>query len=202
MVIPVNRSIFPIWQLNLKSFLINFIFILFLYLFGFFGGGFVQCDDLIKIVYNNINIRYSFTLSSIRLQNSIDIFQNYIANTPTSQFKFKIFKYLQFDGSRFPRNCVYDHYHINLYLDNMSNVHYGCTLTHRPQSLGLSLNEFREISDQNLYEKEVTQYVLNHLHIYDLNRLTPENYTHVYNNYIATNKTQCTSQFIKWIYKN
>ena len=151
----MNRSIFSICKnLNFNSFSVSFIFILLMCLFGFFNIGFVVCDDLIKFVYNNINIRYSPTLSSTRLHNSIEFFQNYILNTHHSQFKFSIYRYLQLNGLRFPRNCVYDHFHINLYLDSMQNVHYNFPLTHNPQKLKLLPHEYEKFTDYDLENRK------------------------------------------------
>ena len=100
----MNRSIFQIWKnLNFNLFLLNSIFIILVYFFGFFHRDFVVCDDLIKIVYKNIIVRYTPTLSSTRLYDSIEFFQNYILNTPGHKFKFNMYKYIQFDGLRFSR---------------------------------------------------------------------------------------------------
>jgi len=190
------RSIFSILKkFNFNLFLLNFVFTLLIYFFDFFYVGFVGCDDLIKIVYNNMNIRYSPTLSSFRLHSSIDFFQNYILNISGSRFKFNIFKYLQLDGTRFTRNNVYDHFHINLYLDNMYNVHYNFPLTHHPKNLGLLLHEYKKFSEYNLYNAERTQYILTNLYIYDLNLLKIEDYTDTYNRYINVNRNKCVEQF-------
>ena len=192
----MTRSIFSILKkFNFNLFLINFIFIFLIYFFGFFSGGFVGCDDLIKTVYNNINIRYSPTLSSFRLHSSIDFFQSYILNTPGSHFKFNIFKYLQLDGTRFPRNSVYDHFHLNLYLDNMYNVHYNFPLTHNFKNLGLLLHEYKEFSKLDLYNQKILQYVMNNLYVYDLNLLKIEDYTDIFNKYINVNRNKCVEQF-------
>jgi len=194
----MNRSIFPIWKtLSFNSFLISSVFTLLICIFGFFHGGFVECEELIKIVYNNINIRYSPTISSIKLYNSIDFFQNYVLNTPNSQFKFSIYRYLQFNGSRFPYNSVFDHFHINFYINNIYNVHYGFPLTHNPKKLGLLPHEYIEFSEFDLKNNNTIQYILNNLHIYDMNLIKFKDYTNVYNKYIEVNNNICISQVKK-----
>lgn len=182
-------------------FLINFVFTFLLYLFGFFSGDFVSCDDLIKIVYNGMTIRHSPTLSSFRLYNSIHFFYNYVLNTQGSDFRFNIYKYLQLNGARFPNNHVYDHYHINLYLENMYNVHYNLSLTHQPYNLNLYLNEFTELSDINLYGQERIQYILNDLKIYDLEVLKKQNDTEKFKDFILKNNEKCIFQFKNMVNK-
>lgn len=142
---------------------------IFIYFFGFFSVGLISCDDLIKIVYNNINIRHSPTINSFRLNCSIDHVLNFILNAPDSHFKFNLYKYVQLNGKPFPRNSVYDHYHLNLCLDNMFQVHYGFTFTHNPHNLGLSLNDYKEFSEYDLYKRQNKQFILSDLRIYDLN---------------------------------
>ena len=186
---------------NFNSFLINCLFIILIYFFGFFRRDFVVCDDLIKLVYNNITVRYTPTLSSTRLYDSIEFFQNYILNTHRSNFKFSVYRYLQPNGLRFPRDCVYDHYHINLYLNNVQNVHYNFPLNHNPWKLGLSLDEYKKFNDFDLKNRKLTQYILNNLYIYDLNLLKIQDYTDVYNNYIDRNKNGCVFQFQN-VFKN
>lgn len=194
----MNRSIFQILsKFNFKLFLINFFFILFLYFFSFLNKDFVSCDDLFKLTYNGIKIRYSPTLSFYRLHDSIEFFQNYILNTSDLKFKFNIFKYSQLNGLRFSRNHVYDHYHLNLYLNNIYNVHYGFTLTHHPEKLNLLPHEYWSISDEDLLGKENLQYVLNDLKIYDLKALEIQNDTKKFKNFILKNNEKCIFQFKK-----
>lgn len=166
----MNRSIFQIWcKFNLNSFLINFIFILFVYFLGLFGVDLVSCDELIKVVYNNINVRYTPTINSFRLHCSINYVLNFVLNAPDSHFKFNLYKYVQLNGKSFSYSSVYDHYHLNLYLDNMFHVHYGFTFTHNPYNLGLLPQDYKKFSDQNLFGKKRSQLILNDLRIYDLN---------------------------------
>lgn len=166
---------------------------LFLYFFGFFHLHFLMCDELIKAVVNGITVRYSPSIDSSRLKQSVECFQHFMINN--SNFKFNIFRYNRFDGTSFSYKKVYNHYHLNLYLDNILNVHYGCPFTQNPQKLNILTSEFSKFSKRNLYNEKTTQFILNNLYIYDLNLLTYEDYNYAFNKYIVENKSRCIKQF-------
>lgn len=102
---------------------------------------------------------------------------------------------MQLDGTRFPRDCVYDHYYINLFLNNVYNVHYNFPLTHHPKNLGLLVHEYDLFSYLDLNNKKKMQFILNNLYIYDLNLLKIEDYTDIFNKYINSNTSVCVEQF-------
>jgi len=196
----MNRSIFTIWKPNVKNFLISFIFIFFMYLFGFFNLSFLFCEDhLVKAVVNDIVIRHSPSISSIRLYKSVSFVQHYILNTPSVEYKFNIFRYLQLNGLRFPHTHVYDHYHINLYLDNIYNVHYGFSLTRNPFKLNLLLKDFGEFSNEDLNFSNNFQYILNDLKIYDLNTLKVEDNSLKFKQFLLKYNENCISHFKRFI---
>ena len=190
----MNRSIFIICEkFNFISFLTNFIFMLFFYLFGFFHLHFLVCDELIKAVINGITVRYSPSIDSSKLKQSVECFQHFMINN--SNFKFSVFRYYEFNGDSFLTNNVYNHFHLNLYLDNMLNVHYGCPFTQHPENLNILPSEFSKFSDYNLYNKKTTQFILNNLYIYDLNLLIYKDYNYAFNKYIVDNEFCCIKQF-------
>jgi len=192
----MNRSIFTVCiKFNFNLFLTNFIFILFLYLFGFFHLHFLMCDELIKAIINGITVRYSPSIDPSRLKQLVECFQHFMINN--LNFRFNIFRYYRFNGSRFPTDNVYSHYHLNLYLDNMLNVHYGCPFTQNPQNLNILFSEFSKFSDYNLYNEKTTQFILNNLYIYDLNLLTYKDYNYVFDEFITKNESRCIEQFKK-----
>ena len=63
------------------------------------------------------------------------------------------------------------------------------------KKFGLLSDEYKKFNKYFLKSREWTQYILNNLHIYDLNLLKIQDYTDVYNNYINSNKNNCMSQF-------
>lgn len=192
----MNRSIFLILKTNFKNILINFIFIYFLYLFNFYYLNLLSCEDkLAKAVVNGVNVRYSPSISYSRLYNSINFLQHHILNTPVIEHKFSIFRYLQPTGLRFSHTHVYDHYHINLYLDNMYNVHYGFSLTHNPQKLNLSPKEFEKFSLLDLYGNNRIQYVLNDLKVYDLSFLKVDDNSFKFKQFLLQHNENCILHF-------
>ena len=125
-----------------------------MYLFGFFHLNFLLCDDrLVKTVVNGIIVKHPSSISQFRLYNSVYLIQDYALNTLVNNYKFNIFKYLQLNGGRFPRNYAYDHYHLNLYLDNMYNVYYGFQFIHNPHLLNLLPSEFKIFNLTDLWGK-------------------------------------------------
>lgn len=189
----MNRSIFQMWQPNLNC--LNVFFILFLYLFNVFCIPVLYCDDLMKIAYNGITVRYSPSICSFRLYNSIEFLQYRILNKPNLEYKFNIFKYLQLNGFRFPRNSVYDHYHLNLYLDNIYNVHYNFAFTHNPEKLNLLPHEYYKFSGHNLHYIHKYQYILTDLKIYDLNVLKAYDNTSQFKQFLFGYHEKCIFQF-------
>jgi hypothetical protein len=149
----------------------------------------------VKTVVNGIAVRHSPSISPLRLYNSVNFIQQYILNTPPIEYKFNIFRYLQLNGLRFPRNFAYDHHHLNLYLDNMYNVHYGFQFTHNPQKLNLLSNEFSEFSKYNLYNQFRLQYILNDLRVYDLNFLKPDDNSSQFKQFLLNFNLKCISHY-------
>jgi hypothetical protein len=188
----VSRSIFQIWQPKKHNFYLNFFFIFFLYLFNFFNSTFLLCDDLVKIVIDNIHIRYSPSISPLRLYNSFYHIKNYVINNSNSEFKFDIYKYMRLDGSLFPHNHVYNHYHINY-------VHYGFSLTHNIRNLNLLPHEYYIFNYRNLYEKDQIQYILNDLRIYDLNILKPKNNSEIFEQFLLEYNNKIINHYKKII---
>jgi hypothetical protein len=140
---------------------------------------------------NGIAVRHSPTISPLRLYNSVNFIQQYILNTPPVEYKFNIFRYLQLNDLRFPRNHVYDHYHLNLYLDNIYNIHYGFSLTRHPEKLNLLLNEYEVFSKTNLYGRKQTQFILNDLKVYDLNILKPDDNSSQFKQFLLDFNLKC-----------
>lgn len=174
----MNRSIFSIYiifkNFNFYLFLINLILTLFVCFFGILRGGFVNCDDLFKLLYNNINVRHNFTLNSTILCDSIDFFQNYVLNTSSDKFKFRMFKYLKLDGTRFNKISPFDHFHLNFYIENMYNVHYNLQFTTHISLNNVFIPEFEKFSNFDLYgnfNKKKPQYIFKDLRVYNLDVL-------------------------------
>ena len=69
------------------------------------------------------------------------------------------------------------------------------------KKFGLLSDEYKKFNKYVLKNHEWTQYILNNLHIYDLNLLKIQDYTDVYNNYIDHNKNGCVFQFQN-VFKN
>jgi hypothetical protein len=148
---------------------------------------------------NDIVVRHSPSISPIRLYKSVSFIQHYILNTPSVEYKFNIFRYLQLNGSRFPHTYVYDHYHINLYLDNIYNVHYGFSLTHNIPKSNLLLKDFGEFSEVDLNFFRRYQYILNDLKIYDLNTLKVEDNSFKFKQFLLKYNENCISHFKRLI---
>lgn len=194
------RSIFPILKINFKNFLVSFIFASFMYLFGFFHLNVLFCEDqLIKTAVNGITVRYSPSISPFRLYNSISFLQYYILNTPGTEYKFNIFRYLQQNGLRFNRTHPCDHYHLNLYLDNIFNVHYGYSFTHYPEKLNLLLEEFSKFSELDLFKKQQYQFILNDLKVYDLNVLKVDDNSFKFKQFLLQHNENCILHFKRFI---
>jgi hypothetical protein len=190
----MNRSIFPIWY-DFNFFLKNVVFVLLLYLFNFFNSNFLVCEDLVKAVINGVNVSHSPSISPLRLHNSVNFFKDYILKTPGTEYKLNIFKYLQLNGRRFNNRCVFDHYHLNLYLDNIYKVHYGFSLTHSP----VNSLEFGQFSKYDLNSFKKTQYISRSLRIYDMDflkiQIDSEEDVEKFKDYVSINKKKCFSPF-------
>jgi hypothetical protein len=144
---------------------------------------------------NGIAVRHSPTISPLRLYNSVNFIQQYILNTSPVEYKFNIFRYLQLNGLRFPRNFAYDHHHLNLYLHNMYNVHYGFQFTHNPHKLNLLPNEFSKFSESDLHNQFQPQFILNDLRVYDLNILKLDDNTSQFKQFLLDFNLKCISHY-------
>lgn len=190
----MNRSIFQICKLknfNFRFFLLNFIISLIICLFNSFYLCVLVCDELLKTVVNNIVVRHSPLINTLRLYNSVTFLHNHVVSNCNSNYKFNIYKYKNFDGSFFPCNSVFNHFHINFYLNNIYNVHYNFLLTHNPYNLNLLPFEYNKFTIEDLNQNDKIQYIMSNLYIYDLDVLKFDNYNYKYNDYILTNKEKC-----------
>ena len=184
----MNRSIFPAF--NLKIIYLNIFFSVFLYIFNFLYLNVAHCDELLQTIYKSITIRYSPSIKSSRLYNSVDFLQNYIINTQSTQFNLNIFKYLHLNGARFPGRSPYNHYHLNLHIDNIFFVHYNFQFTHHQ-----FLSHFKPFTIRDLTDLPKAHYISKSLRVYDLDVLKPVNDTEKFINFIIKYNNNCNSQY-------
>lgn len=174
----------------LRRSVLNLFTIFFMYLFIIIKIDLIYCDNFIKIVYNDIKILHSPSISPIRLHNSVDFIQNYVLQTSDNKLVFDVYKYLQFNGLPFNKISPFNHYHLNLNLPNTFNVHYGFQFTHKHLNL-----DFTKFSDLDLNNDERLQFISDNLRIYDLGDLKPQYFN--FNTFFIDNKILCDSHLKK-----
>lgn len=194
-------------RIELKTFLLNFIFMLSLYYFNFLeikvhnlepiGPEIELTYSLVKTVINEVPVFHSKSFSISHVTKALNFIQHYFMSTDHNNIHYNLSKFRCIDGSYFDRKSHLNHYNFYLSFQECGHTIFTHQLTHISPSTNLF--EFKLFSENDIAQKHKDQYISSCIRIIESTYIEPFNDAFVSKNdllkYTAKNNLKITKFF-------
>lgn len=166
------------FEFKLRTAIINFIFVLFLYFFNLlnikihtlepFGSEVELTYSLIKTTINEVPVLYSQSFKMSYVTKALEFIQQYHLNTNYNNVQYNISKFKRIDGSYFNTNSCFNHYNIFISCQEYNNTLWMHQLTHNlPKKQELRKIGFEYFLEKDILFRDSHQYVSSIIRIVD-----------------------------------
>lgn len=160
-------------KFKLKTLLLNLVFWVLCYFFGFFDIPTTSCEGgfLTRSMVYGKTYLHSPSINSVKVQLLHEQLQHFLLNSTKEQFNFNIYKYKSLKNLIFTKSHPYTHpnihLHINSYVEQILQIHVNIPMSHHQQP------NFIKFPNVDINDYKVWQYVNNTISLYDVNEVSP-----------------------------
>jgi hypothetical protein len=176
-------------KFKLKTLLLNLVFCVLCYFFGFFDVSITSCESGFltrSIVYGKPYL-CTPSISLYRIQSLHDQLKHFLLNASNEQFNFIIYRYESLKGEVFPKKHPYTHpnthLYVNSYVEQVLQIHVNIQMSHQ------SYFNFKEFTDYDVNGNRKLQYINDIISLYDFNEVSPVIFSdqQLHNEYLKKN---------------